>query len=219
MLGKMEGRKRRGVRGWDGWIASLMQWTWTWVNFGRWWETGRPGVLQSMGSKQSKSQTCLSAWATARNQILPSELPGANPADTSISVQWDWLWTSGPRTVCSRLSSCCFSCYIFHSLLQQSQKLTQLCLRITARNITLALPGRMWPADIVLASLFLPSQCFKVFLNSWEPLKIMMFHMKIRISGFSVSVRGPGSHMATSDFSWPEPFPKPPPSLPAYFKK
>ena len=27
----------------------LIQWTWTWVNSGRWWETGRPGVLQSMG--------------------------------------------------------------------------------------------------------------------------------------------------------------------------
>ena len=29
-----------------------MQWTWTWANFGRWWETGRPGVLQSMGSQR-----------------------------------------------------------------------------------------------------------------------------------------------------------------------
>jgi len=106
MLGKMEGR-RRGVRGWDGWMASLMQWTWTWVNFRRWWGTGRPGVLQSMGSKQSKSQARLSAWATARKQILPSELPGASRADAWISVQWSWLWTSGPRTLCSRLGSCC----------------------------------------------------------------------------------------------------------------
>ena len=38
-----------GIRGWDGWKASLMQWTWTWKNFGRWWGTGRPGVLQAMG--------------------------------------------------------------------------------------------------------------------------------------------------------------------------
>ena len=37
-----------GVRGWDDWMASLMQWTWTWENFMRWWGTGRPGVLQSM---------------------------------------------------------------------------------------------------------------------------------------------------------------------------
>ena len=37
-------------RGWDGWMASPTQWTWAWVNFGNWWWTGKPGVLQSMGS-------------------------------------------------------------------------------------------------------------------------------------------------------------------------
>ena len=36
-------------RGWDGWMASLTQWTWVWVNSGSWWWTGRPGVLQFMG--------------------------------------------------------------------------------------------------------------------------------------------------------------------------
>ena len=35
--------------GWDGWMASLTQWTWVWVNSGSWWWTGRPGVLQSKG--------------------------------------------------------------------------------------------------------------------------------------------------------------------------
>ena len=32
-------------RGWDGWMASLTQWTWVWVNSGSWWWTGRPGML------------------------------------------------------------------------------------------------------------------------------------------------------------------------------
>ena len=36
-------------RGWDGWVASLTQWTWVWVNSGSWWWTGRPRVLLSMG--------------------------------------------------------------------------------------------------------------------------------------------------------------------------
>ena len=39
-------------RGWDGWMASLTQWTWVWVNSGSWWWTGRPGVLQFMGSQR-----------------------------------------------------------------------------------------------------------------------------------------------------------------------
>ena len=38
-------------RGWDGWMASLTRWTWVWENSGSWWWTGKPGVLQSMGSQ------------------------------------------------------------------------------------------------------------------------------------------------------------------------
>ena len=38
-------------RGGDGWMASLTPWTWVWVNSRSWWWTGRPGVLQSMGSQ------------------------------------------------------------------------------------------------------------------------------------------------------------------------
>ena len=37
-------------RGRDGWMASLTQWTWVWVNPGSWWWIGRPGMLRSMGS-------------------------------------------------------------------------------------------------------------------------------------------------------------------------
>ena len=55
------GEGEEGVREWDGWMASPVQWTWTWANSGRWWGTGRPGVLQSMGSH---SQTQLGAWTT-----------------------------------------------------------------------------------------------------------------------------------------------------------
>ena len=39
-----------GDREWDGWMALLIQRTWTWANSGRWWGTGKPGVLQSTGS-------------------------------------------------------------------------------------------------------------------------------------------------------------------------
>ena len=49
-------------RGWDGWMASLTQWTWIWVNSGSWWWTGRPGVLQFMGSQRVGHD-----WATELN--------------------------------------------------------------------------------------------------------------------------------------------------------
>ena len=42
-------QEEKGTAGWDGWMASLTQWTWIWVNSGSWWYTGRPGVLWFMG--------------------------------------------------------------------------------------------------------------------------------------------------------------------------
>ena len=39
-------------KGWDGWMTSPTQWTWLWVGSRSWWWTGRPGVLQSMGSQR-----------------------------------------------------------------------------------------------------------------------------------------------------------------------
>ena len=45
-------REEGDNRGWDGWMASLTQWPWVWVNSGSWWWTGRPGVLWFMGSQR-----------------------------------------------------------------------------------------------------------------------------------------------------------------------
>ena len=39
-------------RGWDSWMIPPVQRTWTWANSRRWWGTGRPGELQSMGSQR-----------------------------------------------------------------------------------------------------------------------------------------------------------------------
>ena len=46
-------------RGWDGWMASPPQRTWVWVSSGSWWWTGKPGVLQSIGSQRVRHN-----WAT-----------------------------------------------------------------------------------------------------------------------------------------------------------
>ena len=52
-------------RGWDGWMASLTQWTRLWASSGRWWRTGKPGVLQSMGSQRVGHN-----WAIEEQQDL-----------------------------------------------------------------------------------------------------------------------------------------------------
>ena len=51
MLGKSEGKRRRGDRG-DGGTAALTQWTWVWANSGRWSRTQEAAVLQPMGSQR-----------------------------------------------------------------------------------------------------------------------------------------------------------------------
>ena len=52
-------------RGWDGWMASLTQWTWVWASSGSWWWTGKPGMLQSM-----RLQTVRHDWVTELMAVL-----------------------------------------------------------------------------------------------------------------------------------------------------
>ena len=52
------------ARGWDGWMASLTRWTWVWVNSGSLWWTGRPGVLQFIGSQRVGHN-----WATELTEL------------------------------------------------------------------------------------------------------------------------------------------------------
>ena len=44
--------REKDDRGKDGWMASPTQWTWVWVNSGSWWWTGRPRLLQFIGSQR-----------------------------------------------------------------------------------------------------------------------------------------------------------------------
>ena len=48
-LGKIKVGGEGDNRGWDGWMASLTTMDRVWVSSGRWWWTGKPGVLQSIG--------------------------------------------------------------------------------------------------------------------------------------------------------------------------
>ena len=64
-------------RGWEGWKASPTQWTWVWASSGSWWWTGRPDVLQSMGSQRFRHDWVIelnwtdSHWTDCLFYILP----------------------------------------------------------------------------------------------------------------------------------------------------
>ena len=49
---RLKEERAEGDRGWDGWMASPTQWTWSWAKSGRWWGIGRPGMPPSMGSQR-----------------------------------------------------------------------------------------------------------------------------------------------------------------------
>ena len=53
--------------GWDGWMASLTQSKWVWVNSRSWWWTGRASMLRFMGS-----QRVWHDWSTELNLSFKS---------------------------------------------------------------------------------------------------------------------------------------------------
>ena len=67
-------------RGWNGWMASLTQWRWVSVSSRSWWCTGKPGVLQSMGSQRVRHD-----WATKLTDWF--HLDGIH------SSMWLFSWT------------------------------------------------------------------------------------------------------------------------------
>ena len=71
--GRDWGQEEKGTRedemaGWHHWLDGR---EWVWVNSGRWWWTGRPGVLRFMGSQRVGHD-----WATELNWMKESEFFG-----------------------------------------------------------------------------------------------------------------------------------------------
>ena len=86
MLGKIEGRKRRGrqrMRWLDGITDSI---TWVWVGSGSWWWTGRPGVLQSMESKRVRHD-----WASELNWTEQSTLESTDRKIKLMGREHPWI--------------------------------------------------------------------------------------------------------------------------------
>ena len=77
---RLRAEGEEGVRGWDDWMASPMQWIWTLANSGRWWGTGRPCMLHSMGIAELDMTTWLN------NSIVF----GISDIYTFNLFQWIW---------------------------------------------------------------------------------------------------------------------------------
>ena len=66
----------------DGWIASPTQWTWVWASSGRWWRTGRPDVLPSMGLQRVGHD-----WAAATKLILVESASASEVPQSCLTLR------------------------------------------------------------------------------------------------------------------------------------
>ena len=87
MLGRLKAGGEGEDRGWDGWMASATQWTWVLVGSGSWWWTGRPGVLQPVGSQRATELNWMSGRSIPAIWGKGWELAGFGP--------WPTFWLCG----------------------------------------------------------------------------------------------------------------------------
>ena len=114
MLGKTEGRRRGMTEDkMAGWHHPTW-WTGVWASFGSWWWTGKPGVLQSMGSQRVEHDwtTELKRSSNINSSDLKNNLRGKKkkkkktlpefPACLALSTEFR-LKTRSPLTCISSL--------------------------------------------------------------------------------------------------------------------
>ena len=95
MLGNIEGRRRRGqqrMRWLDGITDS---WTWVSASSRSWWWTGKPGVLQSIGSHRvghdwAAELNWKSDLLTGQWKVTGSKVEETGPVTTTVN--WTHLW-------------------------------------------------------------------------------------------------------------------------------
>ena len=71
ILGKTEGRRRKGWQRMRWLMASLTQWMWVWASSGKWWRTGNAACYNSQGHKESD----VTKWLSIHTHlIVPASL-------------------------------------------------------------------------------------------------------------------------------------------------
>ena len=104
------------TQSWDGWMASPTQWTRVWVSSGKWWWTGRPGVLRSdprsgpptqRGQVQSYWHSCFSPSCSFmcvcilfRGRQGPPSALSCWSASVCVSEAYPWCIRAERRSFC-----------------------------------------------------------------------------------------------------------------------
>ena len=94
-------------RGWDGWMASLTWWTWVWASFGSWWRTGKPGVLQSLGSQRVGHDrlTMSEGWTSADPSLSRRHKTRGKTGSASYQITAFALCLGASEVICESFKS------------------------------------------------------------------------------------------------------------------
>ena len=110
MLGKIEGKRRRGQQRMKWLDASPTRWTWAWANSRSWWWTGKPGMLQSMGLQRVRHD-----WVNWTESL--SFISFANILSHSVGCLFILLMVSfAMQKLLSLIRSCLFIFLLFSLL-------------------------------------------------------------------------------------------------------
>ena len=171
-------------RGWDGWMASLTRWTWVWENSGSWWWTGRPGVLQFMGSQRVGHDWALN-W-TEPLEPYSTWLPALRSSwvETGMMVKWKhvasvesdrYIWKVEPRGSPEWLDMVCRSKRGTNTDLASQGLLLLMCRGLSFYHPLFKQPSRF---------ICLPASCKTTLADaqdtrSWQPTGYSLEHPSI----------------------------------------
>ena len=97
-------------RGWDGWMASLTRWRWVWVNSVSWWWTGRPGMLQFTGCKESDTTD----WLTWTESFVSCFIFYYTLPFRGLSFHLSYSFLCFAKTFKFNQVSLVYFCFYFH---------------------------------------------------------------------------------------------------------
>ena len=141
-------------------MASPTQWTWVWVNSESWWWTGRPGMLQSMGSQRVGDD-----WATELNWTeWYSDFRYFLQLKSEFGSKKLMIWA----TVSSRS---CF-CWLYRAPPSLAAKYSQSHLLYSWKRVFAMTSIFSWQNSVSLcsASFWTPGPCLPIILGmSWLP--------------------------------------------------
>ena len=95
-------------RGWHGWMASLIWWTWVWASSGSWWWTGKPDVCSPWGSQRVGHD-----WTTKLNKSFKVSSPQKVHLYHQVFIGFSYRYSQCPSLIVICIfspSNCLYIC-------------------------------------------------------------------------------------------------------------